>query len=151
MKIKTLLIFGVVLVLLCGSVGLAEDGKLIVTASRLNGRAEPKKSSYKEALFDRADQVVPTGNWSKDHKWVEVKGGENGTVWCDIRYLTERWDTFTACNDSRRTVKIRATPVGGKITGYLKAGKTIEITQVVLGWGKCSKGWIDLGYLVEVD
>ena len=54
-------------------------------------------------------------------------------------------------NEEYKKIKIRSHPVNGKIRGYLKRGKTAEITQTVLGWGRCSKGWIDLNYVTEVE
>ena len=54
-------------------------------------------------------------------------------------------------NENRSSIKIRKRPVNGTVIGYLKPGKTLTITQVVLGWGKCKYGWVDLGYLVEIE
>ena len=124
---------------------------LQVTASVLNGRAWPRKSAKVEAFWDDGDWVESTGKWSNDHQWVEIYGGEDGTVWCSIRYLTERPMPFKVQNEGRKSVKIRKTPVDGKVVGYLKSGQTTTITQVVLGWGKCKSGWIDIGYLVELE
>ena len=55
-----------------------------------------------------------------------------------------------AKNEDYNKIKIRSRPVKGKITGYLKKGKAIEIQLVVLGWGKCEKGWIDMDLLEEI-
>ena len=122
---------------------------LRVTANHLNGRSAPGKKNRIEAMFDEGDILEATGEWNKTHTWVEVKGGENGTVWCDARYVNALEQPITVKYKGKGKVKIRKTPVNGKITGYLKSGKEIEITQVVLGWAKCSKGWIDLDYLTE--
>ncbi|MBO6270839.1 MAG: SH3 domain-containing protein [Clostridium sp.] len=154
MKLRDFWIVLVVIVVLFAAVKCAfgEDSvKMTVIASQLNGRAFPTTKSRQEALFDYGDVVNSTGKWSDDHKWIEIKGGEGGTVWCMAKYLTERMDCFTASNEGRRAVKIRKTPVDGKVIGYLKEGKTVEISQVILGWGKCKSGWIDLGYLCEVE
>ena len=69
--------------------------QLIVTANVLNGRSAPGKKNRVEAMFDKGDILQATGNWSKNHTWVEVKGGENGTVWCDIRYLNALEEPMT--------------------------------------------------------
>lgn len=124
---------------------------MFVTASQLNGRAFPTTKSRVEAFFDYGDLVEATGKWSDDHKWVEIKGGEGGTVWCMARYLTERTESFKAVNEGRKSVNIRKSPVEGKVVGKLKGGRMIKISQVVLGWGKCKSGWIDLEYLCEVE
>ena len=156
-----LCILGIIAILLIFSMnpGIAEGGqpikddapRLMVTASVLNGRAWPRKTAHKEAFWDDGDWVYSTGKWSDDRKWVEVYGGEAGTCWCYVQYLNERTESFKALNECGHKVKIRKTPVDGKVTGYLKNGKTVTITQVVLGWGKCKTGWIDLGYLVELE
>ena len=129
--------------------GAEEFTEMYVTANLLNGRATSSKKGNKEALFDRGDKVQATGEWSNDYHWIEIIGGETGTVWCDIRYLTERKGTFTVKNLKKTPVKIRKFPFKGKITGYLKNGKSVVIEQVVLGWGRCEQGWIDLFYVDE--
>lgn len=123
----------------------------IVTANRLNGRSAPRKTASKEALWDQGDELIPTGEWSESHKWIEVKGGETGTVWCDIRYVTERTDEFVVVNIDYNKVKLRKTPVVGTVIGYLKRDKELWIDQVVLGWGHSSRGWIDLSLVYEED
>lgn len=141
-----------VLLSLCGVVAAEEDTTtLYVTASQLYGRANPRKTAIKETFFDYGFDLQATGRFSKDGKWVEVKGGECGYVWVSVDYVTERRRSFYCENENNKKVKIRRSPVTGKVVGYLKQGKTIEITQVVLGWGRCKTGWIDLEYLVELD
>ena len=121
-----------------------------VTANRLNGRAMPRKKSHIEALFDYGDKLTATGKWSRDHKWIQVEGGEGGTVWVDIRYVSEiKQPVIISTNISK--LKIRKNPFNGKITGYLKYGKELEIDQIILGWGHCSKGWIDLEYCYFIE
>ena len=131
--------------------GSEESTKLYVTANLLNGRANPRKTATIEARFDHGDDLEPTGDWSDDHHWIEVRGGETLTVWVYIDYVTERKTEFKAKNTKFKKVKIRSRPIDGKLQGYLKKGKTVTITRVVLGWGRCSKGWIDMSYLEEVE
>ena len=154
-KIIVLIILLVVVSLLCCD-ELATNAKgeewteqLIVTANHLNGRSAPGKKNRIEAMFDEGDILEATGNWNKNYTWVEVKGGEDGTVWCDIRYVNALSEPVTMTYEGKGKVKIRKSPVDGTVIGYLKSGKEVEITQVVLGWGKCKKGWIDIGYLTE--
>lgn len=117
----------------------------------LNGRANPTKIAQIESKFDSGDILEFTGNWSKDYQWVEVYGGETGTVWVHIDYVSEVTKPYTVKNYDYKEVKIRSSPVKGKVKGYLKKGKTLEITQVIDNWGRCSKGWIDLSYLEEFE
>ena len=154
MRIRNFWIVLVILVVLFAVMKNAfgeEPVSMTVIASQLNGRAWPTTKSRQEAFFDYGDVIESTGKWSDDRKWVEIKGGEGGTVWCMAKYLTERMDCFVASNEGRRSVKIRNVPVDGKVVGYLKGGKAVKISQVILGWGKCKSGWIDLDYLCEVE
>lgn len=121
-----------------------------MTANLLNGRAKPSKRAKIEARFDRGDEVIATGQWSDDRKWVEVYGGETGVVWCDARYLTETVDEIVVCNLGYNKIKIRKRPIDGRVTGYLYKGRELHIDRIVLGWGHCKKGWIDLN-LAEIE
>ena len=138
------------LILLMGNV-IAEPIYVYVTATQLNGRDRPSMKSIKESLHDYGDRLEATGKWSADYKWIEVVGGEMPTVWVSSDYVTERWGPIYFRNEDYGKVKIRKSPVKGRITGYLKKGKVIEIDRIVMGWGHCSKGWIDLSLLAEVD
>ena len=129
-----------------------EGHTVIVTAKLLNGRMNPSKGAMKTAFFDRGDTIELTGYWSDDHEWVEVYAGEAGACWVAKQYVTERTGSFTVINNDYNKVKIRKKPTEkSKTTGYLRQGKEIEITQVILGWGRCKLGWIDLYYVQEED
>lgn len=129
-----------------------EGHTVIVTAKLLNGRMNPSKGAMKTAFFDRGDTIELTGYWSDDHEWVEVYAGESGACWVAKQYVTERTGSFTVVNNDYNKVKIRKKPTEkSKTTGYLRQGKEIEITQVILGWGRCKLGWIDLYYVQEED
>ena len=121
--------------------------KLKVKAKLLNGRSAPRKNASKEAFFDFGDILDATGEWSKDHKWVEVYGGESGTVWVSIRYVTERTDRFKVKNVNYNKVKVRKWPENGKVMHYIYKGQSVYVNQVVLGWGKTKYGWVDLSYM----
>lgn len=137
---------------LMGSV-IAEDAPtyVYVTATQLNGRARPSRHGMLESLHDYGDMLEATGRWSADYKWIEVVGGEVPTVWVSAEYVTETLEPMLFVNEDYKKIKIRKHPVNGRITGYLKKGKTIEIDRILLGWGHCSKGWIDLSLLAEDD
>ena len=150
---KKLMVF---LVILCMAFGFAaaeeeiyETTTVYVTANQLNGRVSPRKTSPVEVTFDKYFDTTCYG-WSENHNWVEVQGGETGTVWVSYKYVTERLDDFTVCNDYGQKIKIREKPYG-KVIGYLKPGKELIIEQVLLGWGRSSRGWIDLYYVTEED
>lgn len=122
-----------------------------MTANVLNGRAEPTKKATVEARFDRGDILTGTGEWSKDRKWVEVFGGETGVVWCDARYISEITEEIVVCNLDYKQIKLRKTPIDGKVIGYLKKGKELYIDRVVLGWGHSNRGWVDMSLVCEED
>lgn len=125
---------------------------MTVTARLLNGRINPSKGAMKVAFFDRGDELELTGWWSEDHNWVEVYGGDAGECWVARQYVTERTEPFYVINREYKAVKIRKKPSDkARISGYLRRGREIEITQVLLGWGKCKLGWIDLYYVEEED
>ena len=154
-------IFGFVLAVFTGillgwiifgsGIGQAEEAdipsRLYVTAKLLNGRATPSKKAKVEARFDKGDTVDAWG-WSKSHHWIEVTGGETGTVWVFWEYVTERTDDSTWWNNSGSKVKIRKEPFG-TVIGYLQKDGEIVVDRIILGWGHFSKGWIDLSYLEE--
>lgn len=140
--------------LILADAGLAEDvdyKPLYVTANVLNARAEPTKKATVEARFDHGDIVQPTGRISKDRKWIEICAGEAGTAWVYYEYVTERVAPYTATNANNGKIKIRKLPGSGRVTGYVKRGKSVEIDQVIFCWGHCRQGWVDLDYLIEED
>lgn len=127
-----------------------EYADLYVTADVLNGREWPTKKAQVGAIYDYGDTLKPTGRWKDE--WVEVEGGESGTVWVHYKYVSERILPFEVKNENNGKIKVRSKPGGkGTVRGYVKRGKTIEIDQVVLGWGHFSKGWVDLEYFIEED
>lgn len=150
--IRILLIAALILLILTivhsGKAESQETAVFKVQTRLLNGRSAPRKTASIEARFDYGDELISTGEWSNDHKWVEVYGGETGTVWVSIRYISEK-NHFTAKNRDYKEVKVRKWPENGKVVRYLKKGQTVEIEQVILGWGKTKYGWVDLYYLEE--
>ena len=129
------------------------EGHIVtVTATLLNGRMTPSRKGLKTAFFDKGDTIELTGRWSNDHDWIEVIAGEAGNCWVAVQYVTEIEEPFTVCNRDYSKVKIRKKPSDkSKVSGYLRKNRKIEITQVLLGWGKCRLGWIDLYYVETED
>ncbi len=115
-----------------------------VTASELNGRDRPGMDGEIEARFSDGE-ILETISLSGN--WVEVEGGECGTVWCCADYLTER-EPYTAANTSSGRVRIRQSP-GGKPVGYVGKGKSVTVERCVLGWGYVGTGWVDLEFFTE--
>lgn len=122
----------------------------VLASDALNCRYAPKKKSVIATSLANGQTITGTGKWSKDHKWVEIDHFEYGKLWCSYQYLTERTEPFYI-ETLWDSIKIRKTPVNGTVVAYLRKGKEIEVTQVVLGWGKTKSGWIDLEYCIEIE
>lgn len=127
-----------------------EDVPMYVVADELNLRTTPSKRGYTIARALDGDVLHTAGEWSKDYRWVKIFHVEYGWLWCSYHYLTERTDEFYVETLWDTPIKIRKEAVNGRVTGYLRKGKQMKITQVVLGWGKCRQGWIDLSYCIEI-
>jgi hypothetical protein len=111
----------------------------------------PSKNAIQVARFDKEDILELTGRWSKDREWVEVVGGESGNCWVYRKYVNEISEPYTVTNTDYKKVKIRKQPwEKSKVVGYLRRGRSVEITKVLMGWGKCKLGWIDLYYVNEL-
>ena len=126
-----------------------ENHKLYVMTKLLYGRIRPGKRYSALCEFEIGTPLEPTGRISSDRCWVEIKTAEGELVWCNAEYLTERMDIFHVFSLNDEAIKIRKHLGAGKVTGYARREKIIEITQVVLGYGRCSKGWVDLSYFIE--
>ena len=122
---------------------------LYVMTKVLNGRTRPGKKYPALVDFEMWTPLQPTGRMSRDHQWIEIRSTEGDVVWCSINYLSERTDVFYVYHLHKDRIKIRKYPGSGKVTGYAKKEQRLEITQVVMGYGKCNKGWIDLSYFIE--
>ena len=127
----------------------ADLNKLIVIVDTLNGRFRPDKKSPVLAEYEFLDELTPTGKWSKDRMWVEVTHPEEKTVWININYVSERLDVFEVYTLNDQPIKVRSKPEVGKVKKYLHKDEHVEITQVVMGYGRCGWGWLDLGYFIE--
>ena len=123
----------------------------VLALDSLNCRYAPKKKSVIATSLANGQTITGTGKWSKDCKWVEIDHFEYGKLWCSYQYLTERTEPFYIETLWDTPIKIRKAPVNGTVVAYLRKGREIEITQVVLGWGKCKQGWIDLEYCIEIE
>lgn len=122
--------------------GLSETLYVCTGGDPLNGRANPDKHSRVEAAFANGSAVESV---SAENGWVEVVGGETGTVWCKAEYLSSSLEAAFYRNTSGGRVFVRDAPEGAK-TGSVKAGKRISVTRIVDGWGYTGSGWVDLSY-----
>lgn len=126
-----------------------EQPKLYVMTKLLYGRIRPGKKHAALCEFELGTPLQPTGRMSDDHCWVEIETAEGELAWCNVEYLSERLDIFHIYSLGDEAIKIRKHPGAGKVTGYVRKEKVLEITQVVMGYGRCKKGWVDLSYFIE--
>lgn len=122
---------------------------LFCTASTLNGRAEPSKKARVEAQFSYGDEMEVVGYTDN---WIEVVGGEIGTVFVSAKYCASSLEKVKYENTSGGRVIIRESPEGKKKNDWIKANKKITISAEIGGWGYIAdRGWVDLSYFSEVE
>ena len=146
---KRLIAWIIILMLVIPAAFADEETVLYTMSKNLQGRIRPGKKYESLVSFDIWTQLYPTGRLSDDRMWVEVRTIEGDLVWCSINYLTERIDVIHVYTLWESGVKIRSRPGGGKVTGIARKEQVLEITNVVMGYGKCSKGWVELDYFIE--
>ena len=146
----------IIILMLVVPAGMAEETGpveerpvLYSMSSNLRGRIRPGKDHAVVVTFDMWAPLQPTGKVSEDHSWVEILTAESDRVWVNVNYLTERKYVFNVYTLWDEGIKIRSRPGNGKVTGTARKGQILEITNVVMGYGKCSKGWVDLDYFIE--
>lgn len=146
-KVTTILC--VLCVLMAAVSALAEENPtLYVMCKDLQGRIRPGKRYEALVSFDMWTPLNPTGRISDDRQWVEVRTAEGDLVWCNINYLTETRNMLRIYTLWDEGVKIRSKPGGGKVTGIARKEQVLDITQVVMGYGRCSKGWVEMDYFI---
>lgn len=147
---KLIALFCVLCVLMSVSFAMCDEEYPVLYAmsKSLQGRIRPGKKYEALVSFDMWTQLYPTGRVSEDRMWIEVRSTEGDLVWCNVNYLTETMNVLHVYTLWEDGVKIRSRPGGGKVTGTAKREQVLEITQVVMGYGKCSKGWIDMEYFI---
>ena len=125
---------------------MAESTTLVVTVDELNGRAEPTTKSSIEMRLYKDDEVTFV---SYTDGWVEIIGGETGTVFCKAEYLSEKNANLgTYKNISGGRVHVRDS-IEGKRIDSIAANKNIEVSSIILNWGYIGNGWVDLQYFEQ--
>lgn len=126
----------------------SETQAVYVTASELNGREEPDMSASIEAHFYRGDELEAIGYKCG---WVEVYGGETGTVWCKAEHLTECSVDADYVNTSGGRVFIHA-ELGddSKSPSHaVESRKRVTFTRVLYGYGYMGKGWVEMRFFEQ--
>jgi len=138
-----------VLVVIKGSLAEEQPVTMYIAVSAgswLNGRYAPNQHSSIEARFQSGDTVDV---YEVDGDWARVAGGESGTVWCDIRYLSAtvpggQPETCTIHSDGR--VRVRKTP-DGTLVRWLNDGDSVTVQCHINGWAYIGDGYVQEQYL----
>lgn len=128
----------------------ADSTTVYVVASELNGRSEANRKSSVEACFFRDDELDALGY---QNGWVEVVGGETGTVFCKAEHLTE-YDTdarYKNTSGGRVFIHRELGDDSGDVNHAVKNGKCVTITRVLFGYGYMGSGWVELSYFERED
>lgn len=148
-----LVLLGILLVIDClFPIGaFAYEETLYVIVTELNGQECPNTKCSVEARFERGEMLAPIQ--LSNSGWVEVIGGETGTVWCKAEYVSESEVIRKWKNISGGSVNLRANPsLEARKVGRIKHGRTMRISAEVFGWGYIKdQGWVDLEYFELVE
>lgn len=127
----------------------AASTSLYCIADRLNGREKPTKNSGVGAYFEYGEELEVVGY---EGDWVEVVGGETGTVFVSAQYVASSLETTKYKNVSSGRVIVRDAPNGNKKKDYVKTKKTVTISAIIDDWGYIkNRGWVCLEYFEEVE
>ena len=143
---KKIIIFILLFLTIVINNAMADFTTLVVTVDELNGRAEPTTKSNIEMRLYKDDEVTFV---SYDDGWVEIIGGETGTVFCKAEYLSEKDANLgTYKNTSGGRVHVRDS-IEGKRISSIAANKNVEVSSIILNWGYIGNGWVDLEYFEQ--
>ena len=116
-----------------------------IDSGELNGRAAPNRHAQVEMRLQNGETVE---SLSVSGGWVEILGGETGSVWCKAEYLSSTQESRFYRNNSGGRVFVRDS-IQGKKTGSVSANKVVSITRTINGWGFTGSGWVDLSFFKE--
>lgn len=121
----------------------AETLYVCTNGGDLNGRAKPSIKSSVEMRIPDGEAVEAV---SYNGGWVEVLGGETGTVWCKAEYLSSTQEATKYRNASGGRVFVRDGIKGAKTGSVVPANKVVNVTREIEGWGYIGTGWVDLKF-----
>lgn len=121
----------------------AETLYVCTNGGDLNGRAKPSIKSSVEMKIPDGEAVEAV---SYDGGWVEIVGGETGTVWCKAEYLSSTQEATKYRNTSGGRVFVRDGIEGAKTGLVVRANGIVAVTRQINGWGYIGEGWVNLKY-----
>lgn len=140
------LFFAVFLLFALASGAEAETLYVVTRGDPLNGRARPECGARIEARFEPGEALEPL---SYRNGWVEVVGGETGTVWCSQKYLSSVPQAVKYRNASGGRVFVRDDIRGAKTGLAVPANTVVTVRRQMDGWGYIGSGWVNLEYFEE--
>lgn len=140
---KRFLMLFTLIATLIANVAISETLYVCTNGDDLNGRAAPSKNADIEMRIPNGD-IVEAVSYSGG--WVEVLGGETGTVWCKAEYLSSDQEAAEYRNLSGGRVFIRDGIEGAKTGLVVRANGIVAVTRQINGWGYIGKGWVNLKY-----
>lgn len=132
--------------LLTGVTASSETLYVCTSGGDLNGRYKPSIHSSVEARFSNGEALEAV---SYMEGWVEVVGGESGTVWCSQEYLSSSQKPIKYRNTSGGRVFVRDEIRGHKTGLEVRSGSVVTVRRQMDGWGYIGTGWVDLSYFEE--
>ena len=128
---------------------------VVQESSHLNGRAKPVNGPIEMKLYlgDKVEIV----SYGRDG-WVEIIGGETGTVWVKDAFLTDEWYTLENPEvyriSSNGRVRVRTIP-DGEASGWAKNGDMVTVSAIAVKngvtWAKIEDGYVMERFLTEVE
>lgn len=138
---KRFLMLFTLIATLIANVAISETLYVCTNGDDLNGRAAPSKNADIEMRIPNGEKVEAV---SYNVGWVEVLGGETGTVWCKAEYLSSTQEPTEYRNSSGGRVFIRDGIEGVKTGFVVRANDTVWVTREINGWGYIESGWVNL-------
>lgn len=143
-----ILAVSVLVVAAASCVASAEVLYVCTSGGDLNGRSRPHPHASVEMHIPNGDSVQAV---SRVEGWVEVVGGETGTVWCAQQYLSSSKEAAKYRNTSGGRVFVRDDVQGAKNGLAVSNNKVVTVQRQLSGWGFIGTGWVDLQYFSKED
>lgn len=143
-----ILAVSVLVVVAASRAASAEVLYVCTSGDDLNGRARPDPHARVEMHIPNGDSVQAV---SRVEGWVEVVGGETGTVWCAQQYLSSSKEAAKYRNTSGGRVFVRDDVQGAKNGLVVSNNKVVTVRRQLSGWGFIGTGWVDLQYFSKED
>lgn len=140
---KRFLMLFTLIATLIANVAISETLYVCTNGDDLNGRAAPSKNADIEMRIPNGEKVEAV---SYRGGWVEVLGGETGTVWCKAEYLSSAQEAAEYRNSSGGRVFVRDGIEGAKTGLVVRANDTVSVSREINGWGYIRSGWVNLKF-----